>query len=118
MNTDDYRNAPDGIGPQAAEWKDKPHRLVYDLCSRVELVESYLCAIAFDNGIESGDALRIVNDGVDREGFVNMDFHVAAVGNHLVNALDGALRGLVAGLDDVYDGLEEHQAQRARMVKP
>jgi hypothetical protein len=26
-----YRNAPSGIGPLAAQWKDKPHRLVYDL---------------------------------------------------------------------------------------
>lgn len=29
---DDYQNAPSGIGPLAAEWRDKPHRLVYDLC--------------------------------------------------------------------------------------
>jgi len=33
---DDYRNAPSGIGPLAAEWKDKPHRLVYDLCAALE----------------------------------------------------------------------------------
>jgi hypothetical protein len=33
---DDYRNAPSDIGPLAAEWKDKPHRLVYDLCREVE----------------------------------------------------------------------------------
>jgi len=30
---EDYRDAPSGIGPLAAEWKDKPHRLVYDLCT-------------------------------------------------------------------------------------
>ncbi len=34
--TEDYRNAPSGIGPLAAEWKDKPHRLVYDLAREVE----------------------------------------------------------------------------------
>ncbi len=34
--TEDYRNAPSGIGPQAEEWEDKPHRLVYDLCREVE----------------------------------------------------------------------------------
>lgn len=28
---DAYRNAPSGIGPLAADWKDKPHRLIYDL---------------------------------------------------------------------------------------
>jgi hypothetical protein len=34
--TEDYRNAPSEIGPLAAEWADKPHRLVYDLCQEVE----------------------------------------------------------------------------------
>jgi len=34
---DDFRNAPGGIGPLAAEWRDKPHRLVYDLCQRLEM---------------------------------------------------------------------------------
>lgn len=33
---DDYRNAPGGVGPLAAQWKDKPHRLVYDLCAVLE----------------------------------------------------------------------------------
>ena len=32
---EDYRNAPSGIGPLAAEWANKPHRLVYDLAQRV-----------------------------------------------------------------------------------
>ena len=37
-SVDDYRNAPSGEGPLAGEWADKPHRLVYDLCTqRTEL---------------------------------------------------------------------------------
>lgn len=36
---DDYMNAPSGIGPLAAEWKDKPHRLVYDLVKRLEATQ-------------------------------------------------------------------------------
>jgi hypothetical protein len=36
LNTNDYRNAPSGEGPLANEWKDKPHRLVYDLCKEVD----------------------------------------------------------------------------------
>ena len=36
MNTNDYRIAPSGEGPQAAQWKDKPHRLLYDLCQEIE----------------------------------------------------------------------------------
>ncbi len=34
--TQDYRIAPSGDGPQAFEWLDKPHRLVYDLCSEID----------------------------------------------------------------------------------
>lgn len=36
INTQDYRVAPSGDGPWAATWKDKPHRLIYDLCSAIE----------------------------------------------------------------------------------
>lgn len=36
----DYRNAPSGVGPLASTWSDKPHRLLYDLCGRLEAAES------------------------------------------------------------------------------
>lgn len=36
INTEDYRDAPGGCGPQASQWRDKPHRLVYDLCSEID----------------------------------------------------------------------------------
>ncbi len=36
VNTQDYRVAPGGDGPHAATWNDKPHRLIYDLCSEIE----------------------------------------------------------------------------------
>lgn len=36
VNTLDYRNAPDYRPPLGPEWKDKPHRLIYDLCTAVE----------------------------------------------------------------------------------
>lgn len=36
VNTEDYRNAPSGLGPLAAEWKDKPHRLLYDLAKHID----------------------------------------------------------------------------------
>lgn len=42
LNTDDYRNAPSGIGPQASEWTNKPHRLIYDLCAEVERLRAAL----------------------------------------------------------------------------
>ncbi len=40
--TDDYWKAPAGEGPQAATWKDKPHRLVYDLVGEVEFLRARL----------------------------------------------------------------------------
>lgn len=40
LNTNDYRYAPQGMGPLAAEWKDKPHRLLYDLCAAVDLLQT------------------------------------------------------------------------------
>jgi hypothetical protein len=36
MNTQDFRDAVNGDGPLANEWKDKPHRLIYDLCNAVD----------------------------------------------------------------------------------
>jgi hypothetical protein len=40
LNTKDYRQAPGGDGPLAAQWADKPHRLVYDLCKEVERLQA------------------------------------------------------------------------------
>jgi len=34
--TEDYRHAPAGVGQMAAEYADKPHRLIYGLCGEVE----------------------------------------------------------------------------------
>lgn len=36
LNLDDYGNAPSGEGPLAAQWNDKPHRLLYDLIREIE----------------------------------------------------------------------------------
>jgi len=38
--TKDYRDAMGGEGPLAYQWKDKPHRLIYDLCREVEHLQS------------------------------------------------------------------------------
>lgn len=42
MNTQDYRLAPSHQGPLANQWVDKPHRLIYDLCSEVERLQTKL----------------------------------------------------------------------------
>lgn len=42
---DDYRNAPSGVGPLAAQWADKPHRLVYDLASKLTQAEARVAAL-------------------------------------------------------------------------
>ena len=33
---DEYRNAPNGLGPLGYIWSDKPHRLLYDLIAEIE----------------------------------------------------------------------------------
>ncbi len=40
-NTRDFRNAVSGDGSLAAEWKDKPHRLIYALCAEIERLNGY-----------------------------------------------------------------------------
>ncbi len=35
-DVEDYRLAPSGEGPLADTWKDKPHRLIYDLVNEVK----------------------------------------------------------------------------------
>jgi hypothetical protein len=38
LNLDDYLNAPCGMGPLADEWKDNPHRLIYDLVHEIKIL--------------------------------------------------------------------------------
>ena len=42
FDTQTYRIAPGGEGDQAFNWKDKPHRLIYDLCEEIELLQAIL----------------------------------------------------------------------------
>ena len=42
LNIDDYHIAPSNEGPLANTWKDKPHRLLYDLCGEVERLRARL----------------------------------------------------------------------------
>lgn len=39
FDTEPYRLAPSDLGEKAAEWSDKPHRLVYDLCREIERLQ-------------------------------------------------------------------------------
>lgn len=57
VDTAHYRNAPSGIGPLADTWRDKPHRLVYDLCAVVDALYARPEPVAFavyneDGGFE------------------------------------------------------------------
>ena len=38
--TFECRKAMAGEGPRAFAWKDKPHRLIFDLCARIEELEA------------------------------------------------------------------------------
>lgn len=87
------------------------------LQERIDLLESYLCAVAFDQGMELGQDIKIVEDGCDRMGFLNFDFYPSGVALHVLTTLDGMLRGAIDGLDDVYGHLQKRQAKRRQMVK-
>lgn len=58
-NLDDYLNAPSGGGALAAAWKDKPHRLVYDLVSEVKRLRATLAdqAIVLRRVLSDNDRL-------------------------------------------------------------
>jgi hypothetical protein len=38
IDTQEYREAAAFIGPLAAQWADKPHCLVYDLCGAIDAI--------------------------------------------------------------------------------
>jgi len=40
VNTADYRAAPSGEGPHADTWNDKPHRLLYDVCHDLDVLQA------------------------------------------------------------------------------
>jgi hypothetical protein len=42
FNLDDYWIAPSGLGEKEYEWRDKPHRLVYDLIGEIDRLHSEL----------------------------------------------------------------------------
>lgn len=42
------RNAPSGTGPWADTWKDKPHRIVYDLASALGTVQRELADLRIE----------------------------------------------------------------------
>ena len=42
LNLNEYWSAPSGEGPLAAEWNDKPHRLLYDLIGEVVRIQEML----------------------------------------------------------------------------
>jgi hypothetical protein len=42
LDLEEYRYAPSGTGKYASDWKDKPHRLVYDLVEMVQQLRNEL----------------------------------------------------------------------------
>lgn len=66
MNTEDYRIAPSGEGPHAATWKDKPHRLVYDLCRAIDNMRKAFTPFVDAGSLEAtGDKDQLVRVTAD-----------------------------------------------------
>lgn len=55
-NSRDYRDAPNGDGPHATAWKDKPHRLLWDVCDDLDRLQSQLTM--------AEDALGTIGDSI------------------------------------------------------
>lgn len=69
LKLDDYRNAPGGAGPLAAQWKDKPHRLVYDLCREISRLRGHLliAEVRIEDLLGPTDPLPIDRDETDQD---------------------------------------------------
>jgi hypothetical protein len=63
LDTREYRLAVTGKGPQAYQWQDKPHRLVYDLCCEVERLQALTAQLQ----TELEDARELVDPMEDVE---------------------------------------------------
>jgi hypothetical protein len=56
--TKDYIDAISGNGPRALDWEDKPHRLIYDLCSEVQRLHTTI-----------DHALELLNAGCESQAY-------------------------------------------------
>ncbi len=59
LNTKDYKDGVYGEGPEAEQWADKPHRLVYDLCGEIDRLRKELRATAAELYTRSRQAAMI-----------------------------------------------------------
>lgn len=70
---------------------------------RIDQLESQLCVIAFDCGFQLGEYGALRDDGLDRDGFVNMTWrNVRRVFQYFCN-VDHVVRMLGKGFDAVFD---------------
>jgi hypothetical protein len=64
LSTDVYREASLGFGAEAHNWRDKPHRLIYDLCDEIDALRDSLVALVvaagrmLDGWAEGDDAVK------------------------------------------------------------
>lgn len=71
-----FRQAVSGEGPRAYDWEDKPHRLIYDLCSYIEEAAaravqpspSKVCptCLGLCNPLKEGSGYCLTCDGMGR----------------------------------------------------
>jgi hypothetical protein len=57
----DYRSLPNGdesFGGLAYEWKDKPHRIIYDLCGEIERLRKIVRVLTADPCIHRWETRR------------------------------------------------------------
>ena len=102
--TYELRAAISGAGPRASEWCDKPHRLVYDACRRIEELEHMLrtgkLVVVPDDAVERMAREIMINR--DNGGCIVKDWEKEAIDNpHVAQALRQATAA-IASLKGVY----------------
>ena len=95
INTDEYRNAPSGMGPHAYDWKDKPHRLIYDLCAEVDRLQQVQLTVVRENALEEAALLcEKMAVGAPAAAESKEEQQIAAHVEFAASILAGAIRAL------------------------
>jgi len=124
-SVDGYRHAVNGVGPLAHTWRDKPHRLVYDLCAEVDRLrdsaqfyEDLRRYVVYDAIDHWGGLVAAVRRAVNGSWSLGCEMHASAIRDaaSLVGAtswFNVPCELLVGGVyEAMYDGMPHDSADR------
>lgn len=80
------RNAPSGVGPLASGWRDKPHRLLYDLLAEVDRLRQEIERL--NEELRGPDLFATVSE---QQMIINRVATLTRLGNAMSDAIDSGL---------------------------